>query len=235
MSVTAFLIGTAAAAAAQSDYSTKETRQLIRDYGDCIVNRQQKRASEAILGDVGNAELMQRYSRLIDGYCLPTRPGIRIQARFQGDQLQYALADALVKKELWNLPAPDFAQIPSLYHRDPGPEPSRLELNGKPLGARRYEAAVAAHQAAQAFRFLSLFGECVVRAGPAAARALLLAEPGTPQEQAQFAALATPFGICMPEGRTLAFGKVALRGTIAINYYRLAKAAGVATTPGPAR
>ncbi len=228
--IVALLIG--AAAAAQSDLSTKETRQLMRNYGACIVNRQQKRASEAILADVGNPELMQRYSRLVDGYCLPTRPGIRLQARFQGDQLQYALADALVKKELWNVPAPAFAAVPPLFHRDPGPEPSRLGPNGKPLSARRYEAAVAGHQAAQAFRFLSLFGECVARADPAASRALLLAEPGTPQEQAQFAALATPFGICMPEGRTLAFGKVALRGTIAINYYRLAKAVGAAAAPG---
>jgi hypothetical protein len=235
MIATAFFFGMAAVAPGPNDYSTKETRRLIRNYGDCIVNRQQRRASEAILADVSNAELLRRYPKLIDGYCLPSTPGIVVQARFQGDQYHYALAEALVKKELGDAPAPDFSKVPVLYHRDAGPEPSRTAPNGKPLGARKFEAAVAAHGRAQAFRFLSLYGECVVRAEPAASRALLMAEADTPQEQAQFTALSAAFGTCMPEGRTMALGKVALRGTIAINYYRLAKAAGAATAPGAAR
>ena len=48
--------------------------------------------------------------------------------------------------------------------------------------------------------------------------------PGSAQETAQFGAMTTAFATCLPEGQTLAFGKLALRGTVAINYYRLAHA-----------
>ena len=65
----------------------------------------------------------------------------------------------------------------------------------------------------------------MVRVDPAAARALLLTMPESPEENARFAAMGTTFGSCLAEGETLKLGKLALRGTMAINYYRLAKAA----------
>ena len=77
----------------------------------------------------------------------------------------------------------------------------------------------------QGFSYLSRYGECVVRADPAGSRALLAAKPETPEEASRFAALRLALATCLPEGHTLEFGKLALRGTIAVNYYRLAKAA----------
>ena len=224
------VIAVAASAAQDSDLSAKETLLLVHKYGECIVDRQQKRASEAILNNVTNTELIRRYSRLIDGHCLPKQRGGVLKARFQGDQYRYALADALVRKEFSIAPALNLDAVPRLYHRDAGLAPSPIGPNGKPLKDSEYRKLVEKYEQDQAFTYMSRFGECVVRVNPAAARALLLTEAATPKEDAQFAALHTALGTCLPEGRTLELGKQALRGTIAINYYRLAKAASQTAT-----
>jgi hypothetical protein len=216
-----------------SDYSNKETRILVDDYGKCIVGKQAKRAAEAIVRNVNNNTLMREYASLIDGSCMQTPPGTTVQVRFEGDQFRYAIADALVRKELGALPAPVLTAVPPLDHRVPAP-PSRLDKKGRPVKDRVYADAVKHYEQDQAFSYLSGYGECVVRNNPAGARALLLTRPETDAENAGFAALKNAFASCLEEGRTLAFGKVTLRGTIAINYYRLARAA-AALTVGAAK
>ena len=208
----------------ESDASSKETRLLIRHYGDCVVSRQQDRAAEAILANMSNRDLMRRYPQLIEGRCMPVERGQVVKVSFVGDQFRYALADALVRKELAALPAPDLSAVPRLDHREPTP-PSRFSAKGKPLRERDYQEAMSRFERDRAFTFLSRYGECVVRTDPAAARTLLLAEVGSTAEAAQFASMTNTLGTCLPPGETLSFGKLALRGTIATNYYRLAKAA----------
>jgi len=94
-----------------------------------------------------------------------------------------------------------------------------------PSLADDYAAALKGYEEAKAFNFISRYGECVVRVNPAAVRALLLSRPETDEERTRFTALSTAFGTCLPEGQTLSFGKLPLRGTLAVNYYRLAMAA----------
>lgn len=84
---------------------------------------------------------------------------------------------------------------------------------------------------AQSFWVLGKYGECVVRTNPAAAKALLLTRVETSGEARAFDALRQALGECLPEGKTLAFGKLVLRGTIAVNYYRVAHAAHSSATP----
>lgn len=230
MSLLALIAGASLAASAasetrKSDLSVKETRRLLRKYGECVVNRQEKAASEAILADVSADEMMRRYPRLIEAFCLPIPPAGTLKVRFQGDQYHYALAEALVAKEYIDLPAPDLARVQPLYHRAVGPPPSPTTASGKPLSPRDYTAAVAAYQRTQGFRLLAAYGECVVRADPNASRALLLTVPDTREETAQFVALGTAFETCMPQGQGFTAGKLVLRGVIAVNYYRLAKGA----------
>jgi hypothetical protein len=55
--------------------------------------------------------------------------------------------------------------------------------------------------------------------------------PNSPEEASQFAAMQQSLGACLPAGQQLKFGKLDLRGTIAVNYYRLAKAAAGAARP----
>ena len=64
-----------------------------------------------------------------------------------------------------------------------------------------------------------------MRVDPQGAKALLLTDPVTDGEAAAFNALGTALGTCIAPGKSLNFGKAALRGSIAINYYRLAVAA----------
>jgi hypothetical protein len=217
-------LGAAARTHDDSDYSAKETRLLVDDYGRCIVRKEGKLAAQAILRNVNNKTLMREYPRLIDGKCVPTPPATTVKVQFHGDQFRYAIADALVSAELGALPAPNLDSVPPLDHRIPTP-PSRLDKKGRPLSDRKYAEAVEDYDQDQAFSYLSSFGECAVRADPAGSRALLLTRPESEAETAAFAALKNAFGNCVEEGHTLAFGKVALRGTIAVNYYRLARAA----------
>lgn len=225
MMLTSLLLAAAVAAQGpESDYSIGETRKLIHAYGNCIVKKQPARASEAVLRNLGNSELLRSYPQLIDGACLSQLAGRGVQARFKGDQYRYALAEGLVRRTAAEALA-QLDAVPRLDHRDVGEAPSKLDKKGRPLKPARYEAALLAHQQDEAYAYLSRYGECVVRSDPAGARALLFSEPLTPEENNRFSALRTAFGTCLPEGATLQFGKLALRGTIAVNYYRLAMAA----------
>lgn len=215
----------------QSDYSPQATRRLLADYGRCIVKRSPRLAAEAIARNVDNGELVKHYNSLVDGTCLPSRWFTSLRVRFVGDQYRYALADALVARDLAQMPVPDFEGVPLLDHRDPGPPPTGLDKKGRPLKPAQLAAAQRLYEEAQAFHFLSRFGECAVRTNPAGAKALLLTKPETTEESAQFAALSTAFATCLPEGRTMRLGKLALRGTVAINYYRLATAAAAKGAP----
>lgn len=228
MTMLAYLLAATASAAQQapqSDLDPKATRALVHRYGTCVVKSAQQRAAEAILANVDNETFYRKYSILIMPRCVPLEGGKVVQVRFAGDQYRYTLADALVRRELAALPAPDLTLVPKLDHREPGPPPSRLSASGKPLKDKDFQRALESHQRAQAFTFLSRYGECVVRMDPETSRALLLSDPLTPAESAQFEALKPTLAACLTPGETLTLGKLAIRGTVAINYYRLAKAA----------
>ena len=212
-------------AAAEDETSTAKTRALMHAYARCVVGAQPARASEAILRNADNSVILRDYRRLIVPGCLSAQVKQRTEMRFGGDLYRYALADALVGRELARLPVPDLDKVPRLSHREPGTAPTPIAANGKRLSKRKYEAAVKSYQDEVAYSYLSKYGECVVRVDPASAKALLLATPDSAPEAAMFNTLGPALGQCLPEGQTLKFGKVALRGTIAINYYRLAHAA----------
>lgn len=215
----------ALASPSDSEYSTKETRAVMHDYARCVVRRQPARASEAIAANLDNATLLRRYSMLMSPDCLANAAQDGAEMRFAGDLYRYALADALVNRELAGWTVPELAAVPRLVHRDPGEPPSQANAGGKPSGKRKYEAALAAYEKEATYAYLSHYGECVVRGNPAGAKALLLSGPDSLQETAAFDALRPVLGRCLVEGRTIRFGRVALRGSIAINFYRLAHAA----------
>jgi len=73
-------------------------------------------------------------------------------------------------------------------------------------------------------RLLSIFGECIVRADPAAALQLVVTKPSSAEENQAFDAMNGALASCLVSGQKLEFSKGALRGTIAMNLYRLARA-----------
>jgi hypothetical protein len=222
----------AAAGAPDSDYSTKETRALMHAYAKCVVRGNAAKASEAIAANADNSTLLRKYRMLMSPECLGNAAREDVSMRFGGDLYRYALADALVNRDLAAWTVPDLETVPRLVHRDPGEAPSQVTEGGKRVGKRKYEAALAEYEKQSAYAYLSRYGECVVRLTPGGSKALLLTGPDTPQETAAFAGIRPALERCLFEGRTLRFGRVTLRGSIAINFYRLAHAA---RTPGAAQ
>ena len=234
----ALVVATASLYAAQysdrSALSVRHTRMMVHEYGGCLLKKQHKRASAAILANVDNGQLMERYPALIDGKCIPTPIGLTTRVRFNGDQFRYALADALVRREFATQPAPNLEAVAPLGHQAPSP-PLKVNAKGKQLSEREYQQALEGFRRSEAFSYLSRYGECVVRIDPVTSRALLLTDPESAQEESQFAAMSKALSTCVQEGSTLKFNKMSLRGTVAVNYYRLAVAARQQSAAGGAR
>lgn len=232
LAVALTLVSMPAATAAEpdSDYSTKETRALMHGYAKCVVKRQPAKASEAIVANVDNQVILQRYPMLLSADCLSTKAQDDVSMRFTGDLYRYALADALVSLELAAWSPTDLASVPRLVHRDPGKPPPAVSASAKWYEKRKYEAALKAYERSVVYAYLSRYGECVVRGDASGAKLLLLTGPDTPQETAAFNALRPVLERCLEAGRTLRFGRVALRGSIATNFYRLAHSARAAAT-----
>jgi hypothetical protein len=82
---------------------------------------------------------------------------------------------------------------------------------------------------------LARFGDCVVRALPAQARALVVSEVDSDSEQRAFAALMPALGGCLVQGSQLSFSRPMLRGVIAESLYRLSIAAAAVPSAGATR
>jgi hypothetical protein len=201
----------------------RQVRLLVADFGDCMVKREARLASQAILANEPGS-LMRQYPRLVQDSCIPIQGSESVEVTFSGNQYRYAIAEALVRRELATLPAPSFDDLPALTHGPDRVAPV-TDGRGRPLTGSKLESAMSDYRSWQAARYMWRFGECVARFDPAASRQLLLASPESAEEAASFAALGTALGTCLGEGRKIALGKADLRGTIAVNYYRLAHAA----------
>lgn len=211
----AIVVGLATASSAVADPSPHQdpTRQIAYKYAVCVVKRRADTASKAVLLNVDQLTLATRYHVLVEPDCL--RGG---RLAFPGNFLIYELADALVGRELAASPVPDLSTVAPL---EPSSMPPFDDLKKK-FG---YDAALQATYDAVIFGRLDKFGECVVRNNPAAAKALLMTEPQSPEELSGFDALQPALSQCAPEGKTMELSKIQVRGTIAFNYYRLAQAA----------
>jgi hypothetical protein len=71
---------------------------------------------------------------------------------------------------------------------------------------------------------LSMVGECAVRGNPGGARDLLKARLNSKEEDAAVQTMMPAFASCLPKGAQVRFNIRSLRGTVAVNYYRLALA-----------
>lgn len=202
----------------------KQVRALVAGYGDCIVKREAARASAAIIAGIGSNDMLARYPQLMQESCVPGQLGDLVQVKFTDDQYRYAIADALVRSELAAVPPPVLDEVAPLAHGGPTAPPTSDD-KGRPLTGRALEAATRSYDKQRAAKYLWRYGECVVRGDPAEAKTLLMTAPGSKEENARLSAMGTALGTCLAEGKSLEFGKADLRGTIAVNYYRLAMAA----------
>ena len=227
MSMLLAFLAAAAAAPLPDNASTPLPQQihaLVSEDADCIVKNEHDAASGAILSNATDAELVRSYPQLVRETCVPMRLGDYIRVGLTPTQMRDAIAEALVRRDLSAVAPPVLDDVPGLSHWRVG-EPPATDSAGRPLTGRKAEEMMTEYQQAQLVAYLSRYGECVVRVDPAAAKALLMTDEGTPAESAAFGNMSTALGTCVAEGRSLNFNKSSLRGSIAVNYYRLAAAA----------
>jgi hypothetical protein len=229
-----------AATAYAEAMSENKAREIGQTYGNCVISQRSRTARFYVLNDVPDTQAMRWRKGIVVSSCLNVRsPGRWERAQFPADHHRYVLAQALFKRDLVELPAPTLIDIPSLSHRPmPDPlDPARLPTD--PIKAEEAKAAFATKSVAH---LADMLAECSVRRDPAAAKALLVAPIGTPEEDSAFKALAPAMSHCIPTGKQVRLNRTVTKGSIALNYYRLAAAAGMlpdklmpkpADEPGP--
>lgn len=202
-----------------------QERKVIDRFGDCAVDIDAAGSREVVVGDLEGKDIFEKHKNLVSPKCLPDTVGRGIRLRFDNVALKAALAQALFRRELASVAAPEVAAVPPLTHREPTPVVTVDKKTGKPLSAK----AIAAQEEAVARKTLDLqvsrVGECVARKNMAAARAVLLTPIGGDEEMAALRATAPVLATCIATGQQVRFDRMALRNTLAINYYRLASAA----------
>lgn len=214
-------IGSTAVSANNLEANPDQARRLVLDYATCIVKSSHAEASNDLLADADNDTISRDFERYIKkGVCVP--PNIDTIG-FGSDLYRYALADALVASEFAREGPSDFSDRAPLTHH-PGPTSADVDAAlAKETSAKKRDKVRNLYLQAEGAAVLSRYGECVARRDPVDARLWTLTKPGSAEEGARIDAMRHAFGSCLLEGK-VAFSKATLRGTVALNYYRLAHA-----------
>lgn len=220
------LVVPTAAFAEKADDQVME-RKVLADFGKCVVELDPVSAKKAVLSDLESAEIYKDHKKLVDARCLPSTVGRGIRLQMDDLSLKAAIAQTLIFRELKTGQIDSFAQIAPLTHRQPYPLKTLDEKTGKPLSEKSIKSQEVAVARKTLAYTVSRFGECVVRTYPAGARTVVFAPIGSPEELAAVKAMAPALSGCIAKGERVAFNRLTLRNTMAVNYYRLANA-----TPG---
>ncbi len=185
-------------------------RRILTRYARCLIKSDPRGVQSALLADPNSGQF-ERWRRQLRGECMTVpREGYHVYP--EDAQLRFVLADDLIRQTKAKIVPGDLAALPPLLH------PSA----SAPLGGKVKNVPVDPFLA-----YLSPLGECVVRAQPAKAAALLQTKPSTAVESASTDVLLGEVSSCTG-GRSLVIDTATFRGAVALAYYRLAKAAGKA-------
>lgn len=220
----AALVGalTGPAVAAEKRDPAAEARTVAYQFAECTIKRNRKLAERIVLEQLRNSELMDRYHVLITGDCVPVGGWGTLEVRFPEPHLQYALATVMVRSDP-SLTVTEPSSIPPLKHRGID-EAEYRPKPGKRVSDKRAAKLIEDRSEALARVALSLVGECVVRAAPAQSATLVRSEIASPAERAAFSSILPGLQGCLPAGKQISFSREVLRGIVAMNFYRLAKA-----------
>jgi hypothetical protein len=233
----ALAFAAATAAPKQFDMSAEDSRLVVRDFARCEVKIAKKPSIELV--EANPSQWPGTKLPVVAPQCLPQRTDLTLSDLFWGTggfalrgrmtHFRYALAEALLHQTYRKAPPVILASAAALDHSPiPAGSPKPAAWNS---GDDDWQKAVAQSQVdAQA----SAFGECVVRGSPAEAWALLNTDVASPAEMSAFKALTPALAGCMTKVGMMPKGKFNVRGTIALNYYRLAQAS-VVSGKGPVK
>lgn len=194
-----------------------ELRRQQAKFGRCVVGRHRAVAERFLLRPF-NAAPSQTHTRdalkLADSGCMT--PGYSMQ--FPGGSFEFALSDALVRTKL--APLTGLSSLPALD------QPTVVEGNYQPKPGERPKPEALKAMAQNRANMMTLVnllraGECIVRADPEGAWRLLAIDPTSPTEEAAFAALQPKLAAC---SGNVPSDRMAIRGTVALNYLRLSRA-----------
>lgn len=118
------------------------------------------------------------------------------------------------------------ALYPALYRRDFGKRgvPAGVTATAPLDFAAEFDGETAALPTG--YRVQRAIGDCVARAAPAGAHALLLSEPHSAAETAAVGQLTPSLGGCLPAGQTAQVSRARLRAAVGEALYKLARQAG---------
>jgi hypothetical protein len=205
---------------AKAQTQDTEVRRIMFNYAQCVVKNHHDKAKEMILSDSDNNIIEHQYSSLIDSECLRAVAS-GVDMTFGGDLYRYALADALVNADLRTREDKDFSDRLPLAHLA-GPSSSDLSMELAATNSKKKRDEILKRfDKAVANAWLSRFGECVVRQNPVESKYWILTTPDSAEETSRINALRPTFNQCLSNG-SLTFNRTVLRGTVALNYYRLA-------------
>jgi hypothetical protein len=200
MSMLLFMAAAAAVRVPGQQFTDDEERRMMAEFAACVVHRRPRIVEAVVLKD------RDMPYDLLNPDCIPdAAPHLSAYAPFV--LIRYALADALIQRDA-SLTVRDLSSIAPLEHE-------------QRLGD---DVSEAAQRTAATSAAVSRYGECIVRTAPAEAGRLVRSGITTPQEDSAFAALKPALSSCLFQGQTGKFSRDVLRGTVALNYYRLAKA-----------
>jgi hypothetical protein len=216
-------------------WDSKETREIQAKFGECAVKKNPASARRMVLDvNLSDPAWTRTFERVADRHCLvgkiPAHNWVRMT--FPLDTMRYLLADALVRREFHSAVPPSIANAAPLEQPTFGQPRFQFHVSKYKVG--RSDQQRASQEVRLGLIFVTQFGECVARAHPGKSHALLMTQPASVEEGTVFQQLTPEFAACLPSGQKLEFNKATLRGTIAMNFYRLAHAPRVTATPAGA-
>ncbi len=220
LSLVSLLIGFGGAAAeSPANLLNAERRMLANDYAKCIATKHPKLVREFVLQAGNSKQPDDRIRKLADWKCMPSSSSREVTSLyFSSSAALYTFAEYLLKNEKIDV-LNDFGAVPLLQH----PEPEKMD-SYKPSGRLSKEAYARMVEKSLGETAMSRIGECAVRADTINSKNLLETAVESAEEMAAIQILLPVVGQCIENG-SIKMKPEQLRGTIALNLYRLTVAA----------
>jgi hypothetical protein len=211
--------------------SRGELLDYVHAYAGCTVRYSHKRARELVLSNVADDQMERDFKDIYVSSPLVWVSGCRelvirdgVAFRLQSGMYRAALAEALIVSELKDAPIAGLSLRAPLQHWLPEGEASLAQRLAATSDDGKRAKIESEHKAEISKIWLAVYGECVVRKDSDGSWGWAMSKSGSRDEEMAIARLKPALGDCLTSGSTLNFPKDILRGTIAINYYRLANA-----------
>ena len=220
------LFAFAAAATADQAVDIQYSRKVMRDFARCTVKYEHELARKFVLLNSWERLPDSEYQKVVDSRCLGLLGGRLFMRPFQ---YRAAIAERLISKDSVRLSENDVRSrapldwsVPQRTVSDAAGISFSFFNQIKELDKPDYLAAESA---------MGRLGECVVRANPRGALAVLETRKDA-YELAAMRALAPQLAACVQPNEKMTFAPSNLRDAIALSYYRLAMETPAPQEPG---